>query len=124
MDPIADMLITIKNGYMANLLSVLVKRSKFKLEIAKTLEKANFVGKVEEKDGKIAIELLYEKQKPKITQIQRVSKLGLRVYVKSKKIQPLKGGRGTYLISTPGGVMTGTDAKSKKLGGEIICKVW
>lgn len=124
MDPIADMLITIKNGYMAKKLSVVVPLSKFRLEIAKVMETEKLIGKVSVEDKKITIDLIYENNKAKISQIQKVSKLGLRVYVKSKKIPTLKGGRGTYILSTPQGVMTGKDAKFKQLGGEIICKVW
>lgn len=124
MDPIADMLIAIKNGYMANLPSVTMPLSKFKLEVAKALEKEKFIGKIQNQDKKITIELLYENQKPKISQIRKVSKLGLRVYTKSKKIPVLKGGRGIYIISTPLGVMTSKEAKQKKVGGEVICKVW
>ncbi len=124
MDPIADMLVTIKNGYMAKKPNVVVSYSKFKLEIARVLEKENFIGKVENKDRKVAIELLYENQKPKISQVKKVSKLGLRVYTKSKKIPLVLGGKGLIIITTPEGVMTGKEAKAKKLGGEIICKVW
>jgi len=67
---------------------------------------------------------LYEGRKPKVWQIKRVSKLGLRVYTKSKNIKKLKGGRGIVIISTPNGVMTGSEAKAKNLGGEIICQIW
>jgi len=123
-DPIADMLITIKNGYMAKKPSVTIPVSKFKLEIAKVLEKEKFIGNIKSEDREITIELLYDNHKPKISQIQKVSKLGLRVYSKSKKIPTLKGGRGTYILSTPQGVMTGKEAKAKKLGGEVICRVW
>lgn len=124
MDPIADMLVTIKNGYMANLPRVAVPFSKFKIEIAKLLEKEKYIGKIESKDKKINIELLYENQRPKIDQIKKVSKLGLRVYTNSKKIPQVLGGKGLVIISTPKGVMSGKEAKAKKLGGEIICKVW
>ncbi|MEX2028694.1 MAG: 30S ribosomal protein S8 [Candidatus Curtissbacteria bacterium] len=124
MDPIADMLISIKNGYMAKKPSITVPYSKFKLEIAKVLEGTKFVGRVQKEDLKIEIELLYENQKPILTQIKRVSKLGLRVYVKSKEIKKVKGGKGLYLLSTPKGVMTSQDARAKNLGGEVICQIW
>ncbi|OGD82903.1 30S ribosomal protein S8 [Candidatus Curtissbacteria bacterium RIFCSPLOWO2_01_FULL_39_62] len=124
MDPVANMFATIKNGYMANKNNVSVPYSKFKLEIAKVLEKQNFVGKVAQKDKKIEIDLLYENQKPKVAEIKKVSKLGLRVYSKSKHINLVKGGRGITIISTPNGVMAGSEARKKKLGGEVICQVW
>lgn len=124
MDPVADMLIAIKNGYMARKDSVVVPYSKFKLEIAKVLEKEKFVASVAQNVKKIEIELLYENQKPKLTDIKKVSKLGLRVYSKSKNIKSVKGGRGMTIVSTPQGVMTGKEAVAKKLGGEIICQAW
>jgi len=124
MDPIANMLITIKNGYMAKKLQVSVPYSKFKYEIAKVLGRKKFVDSVKKAESKIIISLLYKNQKPGLTQIKKVSKLGLRIYTKSKNIKKIKGGRGTIIISTPQGVMTGEEAKSKNLGGEIICQLW
>lgn len=124
MDPVADMLVAIKNGYLAKKVQILVPFSKFKYEIAKVLENEKFVGKTAKKDNQILIELFYENGKPKITDIKRVSKLGLRVYEKSKNIKKIKGGRGILVITTPKGLMTGEQAKTKKLGGEVICRVW
>jgi len=124
MDPIADMLTVIKNGYMAGKLDVIVPYSKFKFAVAKALEKEKFVGQVEKSDSKLKIVLLYENHKPKITQINKISKLGLRVYIRSKNIKKVKGGRGIVLVSTPKGVMTGNEAKKSNLGGEVICQVW
>ena len=131
MDPVADMLVTIKNGYMAKKAQVIIPYSKFKFEIAKILEKEQFIGKVTKKDSrlpagkaKIEVELLYDRQKPKISEIKRVSKLGLRVYEKSKNLKKIKGGRGILVITTPKGLMTGEQGKAKKLGGEVICRVW
>jgi len=124
MDPVADMLVAIKNGYLAKKVQILVPFSKFKYEIAKVLENEKFVGKTAKKDNKILIELFYEDGKPKITDIKRVSKLGLRVYEKSKNLKKIKGGRGILIITTPKGLMTGEQGKAKKLGGEVICRVW
>lgn len=124
MDPIANMLVAIKNGYMAKKPSITVPFSKLNLEIAKVIESAKFIGKVEKTDLKINIDLSYENQKPKITEIKRISKLGLRVYTKSKDIKKVKGGKGDYIVSTPKGIMTGTAARVKNLGGEVICLIW
>jgi small subunit ribosomal protein S8 len=125
MDPIADLLITIKNGYMAKKSSVTAPYSKFRLAVAQVLEKEKFVGKVEKIDERtLNINLVYENDKPGITFVKKVSKLGLRVYSKSKSLKQVKGGRGLTIVSTPQGVMTGKEAKTKKLGGEIICQVW
>lgn len=124
MDPIADMLTVIKNGYMASKADVVVPYSKFKFSVAKVLAKEKFVGEVEKIESKIKITLLYEDQKPKMAQVSKISKLGLRVYTKSKNIKKVKGGRGIVLISTPKGVMTGDEARKTNLGGEVICEVW
>ncbi|MCR4324568.1 MAG: 30S ribosomal protein S8 [Candidatus Curtissbacteria bacterium] len=124
MDPIADMLVAIKNGYMARKQTVSMPHSKFKFEIAKVLEKSKFIASVQKTDTKLEVGLLYENNKPKLKEVKKVSKLGLRVYTKSKDIKSIKGGRGITIVSTPQGVMTGSDARSKKLGGEVICIVW
>ena len=124
MDPVADMLTIIKNGYMAKKPDVSVRFSKFKEEIAKVLEKENFVGNVGRRENQIVIKLIYDKQMSKINQIKKISKLGLRVYSKSKHLKPVKGGRGIYILSTPQGVMSEKEAKKKNVGGEVICQVW
>ena len=124
MDPIADMLVAIKNGYMAKKSQVLVPYSKFKFEVAKVLEKENFVGKTQKKDNLLLVDIIYDNKNPKLHQIKKVSKLGLRIYIKSKNIKKVKGGRGITIVSTPKGVMTGHDAKKKNLGGEVICQIW
>lgn len=123
-DPIANMLTIIKNGYMARKTEVLVPYSKHKLAIAKILSAGQFVGLVEKSGNIIKIELSYENQKHKLHDIKKVSKPGLRIYIKSKNIKKIKGGKGLVIVSTPYGVMSGDDARAKKLGGEVICEVW
>lgn len=124
MDTIADMLTIIRNGYLAKKIEANVPYSKFKFELVKVLEKQKYIGKVQKKDNFINIELLYDHRKPKISEIKKISKQGLRIYSKSKHLRSIKGGRGDLIVSTPAGVMTAKDAKKKNLGGEIICQVW
>jgi len=125
MDSIANMIVTIKNGYLARKDEVVLPFSKFKFEVAKVLEKAGFVKKVTKSENNVKVELLYtEDKKPRITEIKKVSKQGLRIYTKSKNIRPVKGGRGVTVISTPKGVMTQKEAQKRNLGGEVICRVW
>lgn len=124
MDPIADMIVIIKNGYLAKKDLVSMPFSKFKYELAKVLEKEGYVGKSKKEGTKLEIEMVYIEEKPKLHEIKKVSKPGLRVYIKSKKIQLVKGGRGVYIVSTPQGVMSSKDARKKNLGGEVICLVW
>lgn len=130
-DPISDMLTRIRNAQMVGHLDVEFPFSKIKFALAKILAKEGFLKKVD-KTGKknkriITVELLYTDAKrtsPKITQIKRISKSGKREYVKSKDIYPVLGGRGINIISTSKGLMTGKEARNKKLGGEIICEIW
>lgn len=127
-DPIADMLIRIKNGYLAHKDTVIVPYSRIKKELANVLVKENYVKnvKVDESPVKrsITISLSYDKKTPKLTDIERVSKPGVRMYTSKKMIPVVFGGMGLVILSTPGGVMSGKEAKKKGLGGEIICKVW
>lgn len=124
MDPVADMLTIIRNGYMAKKSQVLVPYSKFKIEIAQVLEKEKFVAGVKKEESKIKIDLVYSGHKPKLSHVKKISKPGLRVYTKSKNIRKVKGGKGVIIISTPKGVMTDKVAKTEKLGGEVIAEVW
>lgn len=124
MDPIADMFTIIRNGYMAKKLQVLVPYSKFKMEIAKVLEKEKFAAGVQKEESTIKIDLAYSNYQPKLAHVKKISKPGLRVYTKSKNIVKVKGGKGVIILSTPEGVMSAKDAKTKKLGGEVIAEVW
>lgn len=124
MDPIANLIVILKNGYLANKDYVMAPYSKFKLEILKVLEKEGRIAKIERKENQIKIDLKYDNNKPAINEIKKVSKSGRRVYIKTKHIKPLKGGRGLYLISTPLGILTDKEASKKKMGGEVICLLW
>jgi len=128
-DPIADMLTRIRNSYASRHDSVLIPFSKLKLKIALILEKEKYAAKIREVEnhGKkcIEIKLRYkDKGQPGIESIQRVSKPGLRVYKKKDNIQPVLRGYGIAIISTPEGIMTNKEAKSRGLGGEIIFEVY
>jgi len=123
-DPVSDMLTTIRNGYLAKAEKVVVLKSKFQEEIAKTLVQAGYLSGCKTLDGKLEINLKYENRKPVLEHIKRVSKPGLRIYKPSKKIGRVRSGFGISIVSTSKGVMTSKDAKKKGLGGEIICQVW
>ena len=92
------------------------------------LSKEGYIGMVEVKNDKkrkvLSLLLKYNDKSPVISNIQRVSKPGLRVYVKRHSIPHVLGGIGKVIISTSNGLMTGNDAKKKGVGGEIICKIW
>ncbi len=129
-DPIANFISIIKNGYLAKKAEVKVPTSKFKENLAKVLVKEGFLENVKTEKTKnqfvenLILTLKYEGKKPVLTDIQRVSKPGLRVYLGKTKIPKILGGLGIIIISTPEGLMTGQEAKTKNLGGEAICKVW
>lgn len=124
MDPIANLLVTVKNGYMSRKTNVVVPYSKFKMAVARVLAKEQVIAKAEKEENLINVELLYTNGKPRVSTLKRVSKPGLRLYEKAKNIKEVRGGRGLTIVSTPQGVMTGKEAKQKKLGGEIICQIW
>jgi len=127
-DSIADMLTIIKNGYKADKESVSLPHSKIKEEIAKKLLRLGYIGSVDvDTEGKfkaLRIELKYDSGKPVLTQIRRISKPGLRVYRGKKEIKKVLSGLGFSILSTPEGILTGSEAKKKGIGGEIICEGW
>ena len=127
MDPISDMLTTIRNGLKARLYSVEIPASRLKGEIARVMKDAGYIADyamTSEFPRKLVITLKYTaKAKPAITELKRVSKPGLRHYVSTAKIPAVLDGMGLTILSTSKGVMSGVEAKKEKLGGEVICTV-
>lgn len=126
-DNISDMLTRIRNAGNALLPSVLVPHSKLKASIAEVLYKEGYIAghKLEGTVKKsLSIHLKYEGKAPVIEGIKRVSRPGLRVYVSSSDVPRVRGGLGVAIVSTSEGVMSGSQAKRKNLGGEVICYVW
>ncbi len=123
-DPIADMLTIIRNGYLVHKDEVLVPTSKVKKNIALILAAEKYIESVEEGDGKLVISLRYVGKNPAITEIKRISKPGLRVYVGSSKMRSYIRGLGILIISTSHGLMSSKTAIKQKLGGELVCRVW
>jgi small subunit ribosomal protein S8 len=127
-DPIADMLTRIRNAAMVKKAEVEMPHSKLKQTIAEVLARKNFVDKVETKDNKgyktLKIVINRSESNSRITEIERLSKPGRRLYKGAKEIPSIKRGRGIVIISTSKGVMTGDEAKQAGLGGELICKVY
>ncbi|MBN1353685.1 MAG: 30S ribosomal protein S8 [Candidatus Omnitrophica bacterium] len=128
-DPISDMLTVIRNAVMRRKEDVLIKRSKITENIVTILKREGFIANykaiTDNKQGLLKIYLKYDKENtPLLTGVERVSRPGRRIYVTTKDIKTVYSGIGTALISTSHGIMTDREAKEKKLGGEIICKVW
>jgi small subunit ribosomal protein S8 len=126
-DPISDMLTRIRNAQRALLPAVEIPHSKMKESIAHILKKEGYVAEVTVA-GKpfksIKLQLKYQGKKSVIEGIKRISRPGLRHYVGSTDIPRVRGGLGVSVVSTPEGVMTGTTARKKNLGGEVLCYVW
>jgi small subunit ribosomal protein S8 len=127
-DPIADMLTRIRNAIAVNAASTSMPHSKLKETVAKILVDNDFIHsvKVEEDGGRktLIVNINSEDQPAKITEIARLSRPGRRMYVKSTALPTVKRGRGLVVISTSSGIMTGAQAKAKKLGGALICEVY
>lgn len=124
MDPIADALIRIKNGYLAGSQLVTVRYSKIVLQILKLLEKEEYIDKVSSEKKTIIVGLKYENRIPSITEIKRVSKPSLRIYKGVKQLPRVLNGLGIAIVSTPKGVMTDKNAREQKVGGEVLALVW
>ncbi|HET7827629.1 MAG TPA: 30S ribosomal protein S8 [Candidatus Saccharimonadales bacterium] len=127
-DPIADMLTRIRNAIAVNSAQVRLPHSKIKQTIAKILADNGFIAKVEaEGDGvskQLVITINNDDEPTRITAISRLSRPGRRVYVKAGAVPTVRRGRGLVVVSTSSGIMTGAEAKAKKLGGELICEVY
>ncbi len=127
-DPIADMLTRIRNAIGANKNEVSMPYSKVKATVAQVLVDSGFLAKVSsEGEGvnrNLVITIHAEGTNAVITEIDRLSKPGRRVYAKADEIPTVKRGRGIIVISTSKGVMTGQQAKAQRLGGELICQVY
>lgn len=126
--PIADMLVRIKNAYLARRGSVTIPYSKTKHGLASILFKRGFIENVKLKKSQarkeLVVTLKFSKRKAALRDVKIVSKPSLRVYVSQKDIPRGYGRLGIVIISTSKGLMTGDMARKKGLGGEFIGKVW
>jgi small subunit ribosomal protein S8 len=127
-DPISDMLTRIRNGQKVGLKSVSMPSSHRKEAIAGVLQQEGYIDGFQVADmpgnqRELTIDLKYFDGKPVIEQLRRVSRPGLRTYRRKDKLPKIMGGLGVVIVSTPAGVMSDRAARSKGLGGEIICLV-
>ena len=126
-DPIGDMLARNKNAQVRNHSKVSLPSSKFKSKIADVLKAEGYIIDykiTDEKKPSIEINLKYNSGNPVINTIERISKPGRRIFSSASSLPKINNGLGIAIVSTPQGVMTDVDARKKKLGGEIICKVF
>ncbi|MDR2160637.1 MAG: 30S ribosomal protein S8 [Desulfovibrio sp.] len=123
-DPIADMLTRIRNAHMALHKEVSVPRSRMKEAIAAILKQEGYVEDVILQDRTIDVVLRYLQGRPAIAGLRRVSRPGRRAYVGSNSIPRVQNGLGICILSTSQGVLDGTAAQEKKVGGELLCEIW
>jgi small subunit ribosomal protein S8 len=126
-DPIADMLVRIRNAAAVGKPAVSMPSSKIKVAIAKVLEEEGYIGSSRvTKDGAksvLEIALKYYEGKPVIERLQRVSKSSLRQYRGKDALPKVLGGLGVAIISTSKGIMTDSQARQQGVGGEVLCFV-
>jgi small subunit ribosomal protein S8 len=127
-DPIADMIIRIKNALMARHETVVIPHSRVKEEISKILVANNYVEsyQVEQKmpQSDLVFKLRYVGKVPAITDVRRISTPGRRIYSTSAKVPKALGGYGITIVSTSKGIMTDKDARKQNVGGEVLCQIW
>jgi len=129
LDPISDFLTQIRNGIAARVKEISVPHSRVKYEIARVLLEEGFISnfRVEGEGTKkrIVISLKYlDDGGSVIRNLERVSKQSRRIYVGYRDLPRVMGGLGVAIISTPAGIITDREARRRKVGGEVICKVW
>lgn len=127
-DPISDMLARIRNAASVNRKEVSLPHSSIKENVAKILVANGYLKSVNRNQSgerlQLSLEIADDDQPSQITAIRRLSRPGRRVYVGANEIPTVKRGRGIVILSTSKGLMTGAEASTKKLGGELICEIY
>lgn len=122
------MIIMMKNASAMGHASITVPYSKLKNAIALCLQKEGYVGEVTKKVKKgnpvLEIALVYIDKKPKISEVERVSKSSRRVYFGMKDLHTIRNGSGLLVLSTPKGILSGKEARKEQVGGEALFKMW
>ncbi len=127
-DPVADYLTRLRNAVQARHKRLDIPASNLKRELTKLLVAHKFISSYTEiketAQGVLRIQLKYNDGEPVITGLKRVSKPGLRKYASADELPRVLGGLGIAVISTPKGLMTDTEARQAKVGGEVLCEIW
>ncbi|MDA1316438.1 MAG: 30S ribosomal protein S8 [bacterium] len=124
---IIDLIIRIKNGYMARREQISSPHSKFRVSVLAKLQKLGYILSYEvtgELRKNITIVLKYENGEPVVTDVKVHSKPGRRIYTQYKEVKSVRGGLGYSLLSTSQGILTGPEAKKKQVGGELLFYIW
>ena len=128
-DPIADMITRIRNAQLRTLNKVSIPNSKFRAKILDVLKEEGYISDYKfltdkKNKGSLLVDLKYSNGLPVIKEISRVSKPGRRIYTRAESLPKIKNGLGMVIVSTSMGIMSDNDARSKNIGGEIICRVF
>lgn len=128
-DPISDLMTRIRNAQLAKHDRLDVPASKLKAELCRLLKDEGFVTNVRAIDGvpqgTLRIYLRYSAEGlPAIQHMARVSKPGRRVYRKAEDLKPVRNGIGVGILSTSQGLLTDTQARDRRVGGEVLCEIW
>ncbi|MBI3305793.1 30S ribosomal protein S8 [Candidatus Nomurabacteria bacterium] len=122
------MLIIMKNGSLAGKETVFFPYSKMKEQISECLKKEgyvnSFIKKVKKDQPVLEVSLMYVDKKPKITEVERISKQSRRVYFGVKDIHKVRNGSGLLVLSTPKGILSGKVARKEQVGGEALFRLW
>ena len=128
-DPVGDMITRIRNAQMRFLSKVVIPSSNFRVKILDVLKQEGYISnykQLSESKSKntLVVDLKYHNGMPVIKEIKRVSKPGRRIYAKAGSIAKIQNGLGLAIVSTSMGIMSDNDARTKNVGGEIICRVF
>ena len=127
--PIGDMISRIRNAQMRASNNVMIPNSKFRVKILEVLKQEGYISNYKALPNSknkeyLMVDLKYNNGLPVIREIKRVSKPGRRIYAKASSIPKIQNGLGLAIVSTSIGIMSDNDARSKNVGGEIICRVF
>ena len=123
-DPIADFLVRLQNASMVGHSYVTLPYSSIKNAIAKILEREGYLANVAKKNNALVVGLSYTEGKPAIQGVKRISKPSRRMYMGVREVKPVKRGHGLLVLSTPLGVVSGKEAREKRVGGEVLFEIW
>ena len=128
-DPIGDMITRIRNAQLRTLYNVKIPSSKFRVRILEVLKQEGYISNYKllsdpKNKNSLVVDLKYYNGLPVIKEIKRVSKPGRRIYARANSISKIQNGLGLAIVSTSKGIMSDNDARTKNVGGEIICTVF
>ena len=128
-DPIGDMITRIRNAQIRTSNNVIIPNSKFRVKILEILKEEGYISNYKTLSGStskgtLLVDLKYNNGLPVIKEIKRVSKPGRRIYARASSIPRIQNGLGLAIVSTSIGIMSDNDARTKNVGGEIICRVF